>query len=431
MTTDSQAGAGRVRVLLAAHAGRAGAPLRTPAFARYVAAGLLSSAGTAMATGAVAYAVLEAGGGAAGVAVVYLGQMLATLVMLPLGGVWADRLPRVRLIVVVELCIGLLVAGQAGLVAAGHARPGQLALIAAAVSIASALGDPARFGLVAGIVAPEHLPQANALLKTGHYGVLMAGPALGGWLVAAAGPAWGIGANAASFILSALLLSGVTAPARTPAVRRFAADLAQGWRLVTGAPWIWASVAGSGVMVACWHLAYGIVGLTYVQTHLGGPAAWGVVAASLGIGMVAGSLVSLVWTPRRAGYAHCFAIVPMALPGLSMAAGAPLAVIAAAVVAAAAGLAIAAVTWRSLVQQRVPADQQGRVSAWVTLGELVLAPPAYLLVGPAVAALGLRGTLLVCGVGILAAAIAPLAHRDVRALTLLPPAPYGGEEDPG
>ncbi|RJL35690.1 hypothetical protein [Bailinhaonella thermotolerans] len=108
----------------------------------------------------------------------------------------------------------------------------------------------------------------------------------------------------------------------------------------------------------------------------------------------------------------------MALPGLAMAAGAPLPVIAAAVVPAAAGLAVAAVTWRSLVQRHIPESQQGRVAAWVNLGEIALAPLAYLLVGPAVAALGLRGTLLVCGLGILAAATAPLAHPDVRKLTL-------------
>src|SRR5262245_55056960 len=94
-------------------AAEATAPLRgNPRYRRYFLAGLTSSAGTAMATGAVAAAVLQSGGGAPGIAMVFQGQMTATLVMLPIGGTLADRLPRVPLIVTVEMLIGTLVAVQ-------------------------------------------------------------------------------------------------------------------------------------------------------------------------------------------------------------------------------------------------------------------------------------------------------------------------------
>jgi MFS family permease len=233
---------------------------------------------------------------------VFMGQMVATIVMLPIGGTLADRLPRVRVIVTVQIIVGALVAFQAGLIAADQARVVNLALIAAAVNIATAISSPARFGLVSALVAKQQLPQANALATLGHYGIIMAGPAVGGFVVAVAGPAWGVGWNAASFWLSAALLYGIKAPP---------------------------------------------------------------------------------------------------------------------VVLAAMGLAVAAVTWRSLIQQKVPDAQQGRVAAWVNIGEIGFTPIIYLLVGPAVASLGLQGTLLTCAIGIVIATLAPLAHPDVRQLTLL------------
>ncbi|MFP3966518.1 MFS transporter [Actinomadura fulvescens] len=397
------------------------APLRgNPPFRRYLLAGLISSAGTAMATGAVAFAVLRLGHGASGVAMVALGQTGATVLMLPVGGTLADRFSRVRVIVVAQLVIGSLVALQACLVAAERAQVAQLALIAAAVSVARAFSSPARFGLVGDLVPAEQAPEANSLAKLAQTGVDVFGPAVGGVVVAAAGPSVGIGVNALSFVLSALLMRGVRAPPARARGRTFRSDVREGWRVVSRTPWIAWKVLGSAVVVSCWQVSYAIAGLTYVQQRLGGPAAWGVVASCLGIGTVAGAVLALVWTPRRAGQAGGAALLPLALPGLCMGCGAPLPLIAGTVVFAAMGLTVAAVTWRSLVQQKIPESQQGRVAAWVQLGETGLAPLAFLLVDPAVGRLGLQGALLLCAGGLAAAAVAPLAHPDVRRLRLAP-----------
>ncbi|MGK5558353.1 hypothetical protein ACSNOI_42810, partial [Actinomadura kijaniata] len=122
------------------------------------------------------------------------------------------------------------------------------------------------------------------------------------------------------------------------------------------------------------------------------------------------------WYGRRAA-------LPMALPGACMAAAAPLMVIVGAVAVAAAGVSVAAVAWRSLIQQRIPEPMQSRVSAWVTIGEIGVAPLSYLLVAPATAALGLRGTLAVCAALIAAGAVMPLLHPAVRTIWLRPDEP--------
>jgi hypothetical protein len=102
-----------------------------------------------------------------------------------------------------------------------------------------------------------------------------------------------------------------------------------------------------------------------------------------------------------------------------MAAGAPLPVVMAAVVVAACGLSMSVVAWQTAIQQHIPAEQQGRVSAFTDLAEISLTPIGYLLVLPVTGAIGVRGTLLACGIILAAANLAPLLSVRVRELTLL------------
>jgi hypothetical protein len=100
-----------------------------------------------------------------------------------------------------------------------------------------------------------------------------------------------------------------------------------------------------------------------------------------------------------------------------MFAGAPLPVIAGAVVLAAAGMSIAAIAWRSLVQRKIPETQQGRVTAWTEFGQLALMPITHLLVGPGISALR-RGSA------------AHLLRRDPRRSPLPSPRPWHPAADP-
>jgi hypothetical protein len=90
-----------------------------------------------------------------------------------------------------------------------------------------------------------------------------------------------------------------------------------------------------------------------------------------------------------------------------------------AVVVAACGLSMWVVAWQTAIQQHIPADQQGRVSAFNDIAGISLTPIGYLLVLPVTGAIGVRGTLLVCGIILAAANLTPLLSRDVRRLTLL------------
>jgi hypothetical protein len=139
-----------------------------------------------------------------------------------------------------------------------------------------------------------------------------------------------------------------------------------------------------------------------------------VIASGLGCGMALGAAVSLIWRPRRAGWTNCLGAAALALPDPLMAAGAPLPVVMAAVVVAACGLSMSVVAWQTAIRQHVPADQQGRVSAFTGIAEIGLTPIGYLPVLPVTGAIGVRGTLLACGIILAAANLAPLLSGGVR-----------------
>src|SRR6185369_3103804 len=94
----------------------------------------------------------------------------------------------------------------------------------------------------------DRLAQANALDQLVRPLVLrMAGPAVGGLLVAATGAGVVFALDGASFVFSAAMLVAMRAapsPQRGPAqsVRR---DLAEGWRFVRGRAWLWATFASA------------------------------------------------------------------------------------------------------------------------------------------------------------------------------------------
>jgi hypothetical protein len=87
----------------------------------------------------------------------------------------------------------------------------------------------------------------------------------------------------------------------------------------------------------------------------------------------------------------------LALSDPLMPASVPLPVILGAVLIAAWGLSVASIAWQTAIQQYVPYAQQGRVSAYLAVAQIALAPAGDLLVAPVTGAIGVRATLLGCG----------------------------------
>ncbi|MGW8700184.1 MFS transporter [Streptomyces eurythermus] len=407
------------RISWAARVREAGAPLAIRPYRLHFTARLLSWTGSAVAPIGLAFAVLRIGGGPGALGVVLAASVVPQILLLLVGGVVADRLPRDRVMVWSNVVCAVAEAAAVLLLVSGTARVWHLVTMSAVCGAAGAFFTPAAGGIVVEVVAAELRHAANALLKIGQNTVKVAGPALGGVLVAVVGPGWALGWDALTFAVSALLFSRISLKAKTVKVRTgFTADLREGWDDFHSRRWLWVMVCQGAVVVPMWLAGYQLLGPVYGQRVLGGAAPWGVVVSGFTAGLVAGAALTLMWKPRQVGIVVCAGTGSMAVPLAAMATTVPLLVLVVATAMAGTGLAVSMTVWASLVQERIPADRLGRTLSYSTLGQLLPVPFGYLLAGPASHLFGLRTTLATGALIITAAAIVPLAIAQVRGLCL-------------
>ena len=127
------------------------------------------------------------------------------------GGVWADRLPRHRVMVASNLLSGASQAVVAALLLGGHASVWSLAALASVNGMSSAFFVPASAGIVPQIVPVALLQEANATLRLSINATNIIGAAIGGVIVAAASPGWAIAFDALTYLMAALTVLA-TAP---------------------------------------------------------------------------------------------------------------------------------------------------------------------------------------------------------------------------
>ena len=179
------------------------APLRYSAF-RYLATGrLVNMLGNGVAPIALAFAVLDLTGSVRDLGLVVGTRSLMTVLFVLFGGVVADRIPRRLVLVGSNVLAALTQAAVATLVLTGTATIPLLLALGAANGIVSALAQPASAAATPQTVPPELIQPANALIRLGINAGMIGGAALGGLLVAAVGPGWGLAVDALTFAIAA------------------------------------------------------------------------------------------------------------------------------------------------------------------------------------------------------------------------------------
>ena len=230
----------------------------------------MSEIGDRMAPIALAFAVLELGGGATEVGLVLACRIFPQIATLLVGGVVADRVSR-RIVMVVADVLRVLTQGlMAALLIAGAAEIWMLAVLAGLTGAAGGFFNPAASGVMPLIVPRELLQQANGLRATALSAGEIAGPVLAGLLIAGVGPGWALAVDAATFALSAVLLA-CAAAARPWSARRV---LPRGPARLAGTSfrsftWVWTFVLAAAVGTssgASWSVSVPVV----AERKLGG-----------------------------------------------------------------------------------------------------------------------------------------------------------------
>jgi MFS family permease len=137
-----------------------------------------------------------------------------------LAGVWADRLPRRRVLLASDVASLAALASIPLAAAAGVLQLPQLYVVGAIVGSAAVFFDVAYQAYVPSIVDRDDLPLANARLELSNSITLVSGPALSGVLIQAVGAANAIVADTLSYVASIGSLLLIRRPEHTPARRR-------------------------------------------------------------------------------------------------------------------------------------------------------------------------------------------------------------------
>jgi MFS family permease len=378
-------------------------PLRDPDFRKLWTAMCVSLLGDGAFLVAIAWQVYELSNTPTAMSVVGIAMTVPTILFLLLGGVASDRFDRRRIMVGADLLRALSGAILAALALSGLLEVWQIAALAALYGTGAAFFAPAFDAVVPDIVPSERLAQANALDQLVRPIVFrMAGPALGGVLVAAGGTGLVFALDSASFLFSAatLLLVRVAVRPATGRTRSVARDLAEGWRFVRGRAWLWATFASAAVAYLCFMGPVEVLLPYLVKNDLGGSARdLGMVFAAGGIGSVACAVaMGQSDMPRRAiGFIYvCWTVATLAIAGYGVASAVWQLMLAA--LAFNALETAGTIVWATLKQRHVPRTMLGRVSSLDWLISIGLLPLSFALTGPVAGAIGTRGTLVAAGV---------------------------------
>jgi MFS family permease len=183
-------------------------------FSRLYAAQLISFGGDWFATVALLGLTLELTGSSSSASLVLVLQVLPFFAASPIAGVLADRVDRRRLMVAADL---LRVVVALGFLLARDASTLWIALVAVALlSAVSAFFEPTSSAALPNLVDDEDLPAANVLIGSAWGTMLAVGAALGGVVAVALGREAAFVLNAASFLVSALLILAIHRPFSQP-----------------------------------------------------------------------------------------------------------------------------------------------------------------------------------------------------------------------
>lgn len=310
----------------------------------------------------------------------FLASTFAPAVLAPAITVAVDRFPRRRALAglyaseAVLFSVLAVIADTAPLVLvfALALLDGSLALAGRALtraSVAETLADP------------DRLRRGNALLNVMWSIGAVAGPALGGGIVALAGTSLSLAGAAVTFAAMGALLARAPLPAGGRTGQGWTAQIREGLAHVAGRPGLRRlMIAQAGLLVAC-TLAVPIE-VVYAEENLhAGDAGYGLLLAAWGGGMVAGSLVfaRAHATPLPRLIVAALAVIAA---GYTVMASAPqLWVAAAGAALGGLGNGISVVAMLQTLQERLEERFQARVmSLWEALGAASIGS-GYLLGG--------------------------------------------------
>jgi MFS family permease len=362
-----------------------------------------SFVGDAVSIVALVVLVVQITGSASAVGGALVARLLPTVAS-PLAGVLADRVDRRVVLVASDLARAVLVLGLV------FVRDlATIYVLVFLMGLARTVFNPTIRASFPSVVGGGDLTRANALIGGTFSTSIMVGPALGGVLVASIGVDAAFLADAATYLVSAILLSTVPLPhprRESEQQEGFVRELRSGFGYLIGTRVPLAIVVGAFLTILTINATVPAEVFLAKETFGAGDAGYGLLVSLWGGGMVLGSAMMAVLGDRiNLVFLYFLSIFvgACALMGTGLAPAFALALGALTVEGVATG--IDNVATDTILQKRVPEAFLGRVFSIRFLGYSAGEALAYPLGGLLVDAVGPRATYLLAGIATAAAGL--------------------------
>jgi MFS family permease len=367
---------------------------------------------------ALALYITQRTGSATDLGFVLAAQSVSLVALLLFGGVWADRLPRHRIMIAADLARAGLHAVLAILILTGGATVIEMVVIELLFGAARAFFQPAYTGLMPQITPEDEIQDARALTEVSTDAAFLLGPALGTVLVLGVGAGEAFALDSATFVFSALMLARVRPRPRgeTPAPAPLLHELRVGWREVRSRPWVWVTIVAFAGAVLCIYAQWYSLAPVISKELYGSAGVFGVLESVAGVGAVCGGMLALVWRPARPLVIGLLLVLAWPVQDIVFALGAPLPAVVVCAIATGFGWSLMGVFWETSLARHIPPHALSRVSSYDWMGSLALLPLGFAIAGPLASVFGARVVLGVgsaVGLVLLLVALVPRSTREL------------------
>jgi len=365
---------------------------------RFYLARFVSNLGNGMGPIALAFGILHLPHGSAKELGFVLGaQVVALLCMLPFGGVIADKYGRIKICAISDVVGGLVLLVQVFYFHLGHVPIGALLFSNIGFGLMWGLFWPSLSGVLPALLPEEKFQQGNAINQFVGNFAMIAGTAVGGYLITAFGSTVALLIDALTFIFSGCVVMTFRklTPAREETGASIREDMREGWRVFISFRWIVITVAGFSFLVMVWSGAQDVLGPVIALKHFHGAKSWAFVITLESAGYIVGSLLGIkikVTYPMR-----FLTAISVTLTGylLLLARPAPLLLLAFGAFLWGITLDLWGALWGTAFQLTIPREALSRASAFDGLGTLLLRPVGLAIAAPLAAVLGVSRTITI------------------------------------
>jgi len=338
----------------------------------------------------------------------FAGQIPAFL-LAPVAGVWVDRWERRRVLLVTQFLAAVQSLMLAALTLSGRINVAEIIALSIFQGLINGFDMPARQSfLVQMVEGRADLGNAIALNSTMVNGARLMGPAIAGIVIAAVGEGYCFLIDGLSYfaVIASLLAMRVPRAAARKHAATMLDQLKEGWTYVsTFMPirtvlLLFAAISFMGV-------PYTVLMPVFASKVLhGGPHTLGFLMGAMGVGSLISALALAARRSVRGLYkviAAVAAVFGAALIGFSFSRNYALSLALMSVTGF--GMMQCMAACNTVIQTIVDDDKRGRVMSYWTMAYMGAAPFGSLLAGSVASALGAPGTVLLCGMGSIAAAL--------------------------